>query len=260
MPVITLTSDWIRNDFYLAAVKGQLLKLNENARIVDINHKISPHHIQQAAFVVRNAYKYFPDGSVHLIFVGAEPSEEQAYLAVKAKNHYFIAADNGIFSMILKDEKCDIVELKALEPEQFSSFPGLYTFTKNAVALLKNEELFSLGQKRNSFRESYPLRAVIDSDQIEGRIIYVDSYGNVVSNITREEFERVGKGKVFEIFVQSKHYTIREISQRYNTVPPGDLTALFNSTGLLEIAINQGNANRLLNLNFNSIIRVEFVR
>lgn len=259
MPVITLTSDWNQNDFYLAAVKGQLLQFDKNLVIVDINHNIRPFHISQAAFVIRNAYKYFPEGSVHLIYVDVETSESIHYLAVKADNHYFIAADNGIFSLILNETKGEIVRLENIEHPREKSFPGLKTFTHAAVKIINKGDFTSLGKKTDSFRESFPFRATIEEDSIIGSIIYVDSYGNVITNITRELFERVGKKHGFEIFVQSKHYTLNEINSSYNSVQQGELVAVFNSSNLLEIAINKGNASRLFNLNLNSTIRIEFL-
>lgn len=259
MPVITLTSDWNQHDYYLAAVKGYLLQKKGDLQIVDINHNIRPFQVAQAAFVVRNSYRFFPDGSIHLIFVDAETGKDRSHLAVKADNHYFIAADNGIFSLILNDIKGEIIQLENEEGDQEVTFAGFRTFTNTALGILNNEKFTSLGKKTESFRESLPLRATIEQNSITGSIIYVDSYGNVITNITRELFNRVGKQHMFEIFVQSKHYTLNKISQAYNTVPHGELVAVFNSVNLLEIAINKGNASRLLNLNLNSSIRIEFV-
>lgn len=259
MPVVTLTTDWNNNDYYLAAVKGLLLQMDGDVSIVDISHEIKAFKTTQAAFVIRNAYKYFPEGSVHLIFIDLEKKDGVDYIAVKADNHFFISADNGIFSLILNEMNCEIIKLEKLEKDNEKSFPGLRTFTTTAINLVKNKDFFSLGEKKSSFTESYPLRATIEENTVTGSIIYVDSYGNVITNITRELFIRIGKNQAFEILVQSKHYTLNQISTHYSQVPHGELVAIFNSANLLEIAINKGNASRLLNLGFNSSIRIEFL-
>ena len=259
MPVITITSDWNNNDYYLAAVKGQLLKLNENFSIVDISHNIKPFNLNQAAFVIRNSFEHFPENSIHLIFVDSEPSGDRKYMAIKALNQYFIGTDNGIFSLILNEKKGEIIELDSLEPENSNSFPGLYTFTNAAFRLSNGESLQSLGKQLSAYSERIPLRATIEENSISGGVIYIDSYGNAITNITKEIFNRVGNNREFEIYVQSKHYTISQIQKSYNEVQGGELLAVFNSTGLLEIAINSGNASKLLNLNQNSTIRVEFL-
>ncbi len=153
-----------------------------------------------------------------------------------------------------------MVQLENQEEAEGMTFPGLKTFTHAAIKIIQGEDLKKLGKKIKNYRESYPLRATIEENSITGSVIYVDSYGNVITNITREIFERVGKSKSFEIFVQSKHYTINMISKTYRSVPHGELLAVFNSVNLLEIAINKGNASRLLNLIYNSSIRIEFIK
>jgi len=260
MPVITITSDWNNNDYYLAAVKGQLLKLNENFAIVDINHNIRPFNLNQAAFVIRNSFEHFPENTIHLIFVDSEPSGDRKHMAIKALGQYFIGTDNGIFNLILNEKKGEIIELISLETENSTSFPGLYTFTNAAFRIANGDSFESLGKKLSAYSERIPLRATIEENSISGGVIYIDSYGNAITNITKEIFNRAGSYKEFEIYVQSKHYTITKIHKSYNEVHGGELLAVFNSAGLLEIAINSGNASKLLNLNLNSTIRVEFLK
>lgn len=259
MPVITLTSDWKQNDFYLAAVKGQLLSYDDNLKLVDFNHQINPFNIAQAAFILKNSFHYFPKNSIHLIYIDAEPSETRKYMAVKALDHFFVGTDNGLFSLILNEEKSEIVELKNLEKSESQSFPGLHTFTHAAYQLSQGTKLNELGDSLPEFSQRMPMLATIEANVITGSILYIDSYGNAITNITKELFDRIGHNNSFEIFVQSKHYTLDEITTNYNIIPPGELLAVFNTSGLLEIAINRGNASRLLNLNQNSTIRIEFL-
>ena len=255
MAIITLTSDWSNSDFYLGAVKGQLISNCKDITIVDICHSISPFNTAQTAFVLRNAYSNFPEGTIHIIFVNTEASADKPFLAVKLNKHFFIGTDNGIFSLITTEEPEKIVKLKADNPKSYES---INLFTSAACKLANGTDIEELGETVKSFTQKIHLRPTIENLTLTGSVIYIDSYQNAITNITKELFDRVRQDRKFEIFIQSKHYKVSKISNTYNEVPVGELTVLFNSVGLLEVAINNGNAARLLNLDVNSTIRVEF--
>lgn len=257
MPAITLTSDWNRQDHYLAAIKGKLFSVENNYRIIDINHNIKSYNSTQAAFVLRNAYIYFPEKSIHLILVNTDPGDQFKVLLVKANGHYFIGTDNGIFSMILGETDSLVYELDYSQKNK--TFISLDFFSEIAMKLASGEKPEKLGKKINDFIRKIPIRPTIDDNSLTGSIVYVDSYENAISNISRNLFERISKGRKFRIYVQSKHYMIEEIKKSYSEVPSGELLALFNSSGLLEIAINNGNAASLLNLSLSSTIRIEII-
>ena len=259
MPVITLTSDWNDMDYYAAAIKCRIHRLIPSANIIDITHNIKPFNTAQAAFVLRNAFPNFPDKSIHLILVNTEPGVNNPVLAVKARDHYFIGTDNGIFSLILGGDLEEAVALKTEEEEHSESFTALSTFTRAAAHLIEGNPLEKLGSKVSSYAERVPIRPTIEEKAITGSVIYIDSYQNAITNISRDLFERIAKNRRFELFVQSKHYKITRMSRKYHDVQAGDLLALFNSAGLLEIAINSGNAARLLNLDNKSTVRIEFL-
>ncbi len=255
MSIITLTSDWSASDFYVGAIKGKILSRCKDSRIIDISHSIPAFNTAQGAFVLRNAYPNFPEGTIHLIFINTEPSPERPFLAIKANGHYFIGTDNGIFSLVSGEQAEKIIKLA---PERQNSFSAFDVFCDAACKLANGSTIEELGEEIKSFNVRIPLRPTIEDSTLTGSIIYIDSYQNAVTNISRELFEKVTQKRHFEIFVQSKHYRINKISEFYNEVPVGELLALFNSVDLLEIAINNGNAARLLNLDTNSTIRVEF--
>lgn len=259
MPVITLTSDWNQKDYYLSAVKGQILKTDNKIRIVDISHNIRTFNSVEAAFIIRNSFHHFPEGSVHINFVNTERTGDQNFIAAQADQHFFVGNDNGTFSLMYNDKAKKIIKLDPLEPVNYQSFPGLFTFTRAACDILKNGDITQTGKEFLQLQETIPLRATIEENSITGTVIYTDSYGNVITNIKKELFERIGKNQSFEIYVQSKHYMINKINHAYSSVISGELVAVFNSAGLLEIAINNGNAKKLLNLGLNSNIRIEFV-
>lgn len=255
MSIITLTSDWNANDFYVGAIKGKILSGCREAVIIDISHKIQAFNTSQAAFVLRNAYPNFPEGSIHMIFINTEPSPEKPFLAVKSNGHFFIGTDNGIFSLICGESPEKIVKLQTASSKSFSAFD---IFSDAACRLASGEEIENLGSEVKHLNIRVPLRPTIEDTTLTGSVIYIDSYQNAVTNISKELFEKVAVNRNFDIYVQSKHYKIPVISELYNDVPVGELLALFNSIGLLEIAINNGNAARLLNLDTNSTVRVEF--
>jgi S-adenosylmethionine hydrolase len=258
MHMITLTSDWNENDYYVASLKGKLLSACPEARIIDINHRVKTFNIAQAAFLVRNSYPHFPDNTIHIIAVNSEPEIDGQILGAKKDKQYFLCADNGILGLLGGKEPELVVRLRRKDPEHPGSFISMSLFAEVACALWEGKALSELGETTEDYDRQTPLRATIEENTITGSVIHIDSYQNAITNISRELFERVGRGKTFTIYVQSKHYTIHRINQRYNETVPGELLAIFNSAGLLEIAIRNGNAAGLLKLNTDSTLRVEF--
>jgi S-adenosylmethionine hydrolase len=258
MHIITLTSDWSENDYYVASLKGKLLSACPEAYIIDINHRIKAFNISQAAFVVRNSYSHFQDNTIHIIAVCSEPEAGEEFLVARIDNHYFVCADNGILGLLGGAEPDEVVTVKGDQEKDLHTFPALSLFARIAGELSKGTPLSKLGPPALNYRRQTPLRATIENHKITGSVIYIDSYQNAITNISRELFDRIGNGRPFEIYIQSKHYMVNRINTRYNETEPGELLALFNSTGLLEIAIRNGNAAGLLKLTTNSTIRVEF--
>ena len=258
MHIITLTSDWNENDFYVASLKGKLLSACPEAQIIDINHRIKAFNSSQAAFVVRNSYPHFPENTIHIIAVNSEPEIGGELLAARKDNHYFLCADNGILGLLGGTEPEEVVTLTGNYKDDPDTFVALTVFATAACKLSGGTPLTELGSPVKDYDRQTPLRATIEDHTIIGSVIYIDSYQNAITNISHELFNRVGNGKAFEIYVQSKHYMINRINNRYNETDPGDLLAIFNSSGLLEIAIRNGNAAGLLKLTTNSTIRVEF--
>ena len=258
MHMITLTSDWNENDYYVASLKGKLLSACPDVQIIDINHRIKAFNSAQAAFVVRNSFPHFPDGSIHIIAVNSEPEMGGELLAAKKDKHFFLCADNGILGLLGGEEPEEVVSLTRDVQEEGDTFVALTVFARAACKLAGGAPLSKLGSPVLEYDRQTPLRATIENRTIIGSVIHIDSYQNAITNISQDLFKRIGDGKDFEIFVQSKHYVLKRINKRYNETEPGDLLAIFNSAGLLEIAIRNGNAAGLLKLNTNSTIRVEF--
>lgn len=257
MAVITLTTDWNKDDFYLASVKGRLITTCSNVQVVDITHKIPPFNTAQAAFIVKNCYRDFPEGSVHIIGVNSNQGKKDRFLAIYVDEQYFLTYDNGIYGLLFRDEPVEAVEIETGNMEHHS-FPELTVFIDAACKLLKKGKLSDLGPVVKDFSKAIPLRATIDDTGISGSVIYIDSYRNAITNITSELFQRIGKDRKFEIMIQSTRYKINRLNQSYSETTTGEILALFNSLGLLEIAINLGNAADLLGMEVNSSVRVIF--
>ncbi len=255
MAIVTLTSDWNKDDFYTAAVQGKVLTQCPGTLFVSVTNQVPAFNISLAAFQLRHSVTFYPEGSIHIIAVNSETKERHPFVAVKLNNHFFIGYDNGIFGLLSDNEPQEVVLLKHDDP---GSFPELTVFAEAACKLIQGAKLQSLGQKHNGLYRQVAMLPAIDESIITGSIIYIDSYRNAFTNINRELFERIGKGRPFELFIQSNHYRINRINTWYSETSSGEILALFNSLNLLEIAIHGGNAAELLNLSLNSTIRIKF--
>ena len=256
MPIITLTSDWGIKDHYLAMVKGAILKQVPDARIIDISHQVPPHDLTQAAFIIRNSYREFPEGTVHIIGISTEESDVHPHTAIFADGHYFIGADNGILTMILDKAPEKIVEITLMQDSEFFTFSTRDRFVKAAAMLVSGEDISTLGDERESLNQKFLFSPVVENNIIKGIVIYVDNYENVITNITREKFREVGKGRKFTISFRGEE--IHTIHESYSDVPVGEILALFGHNGHLEIAMNNGTASGLLGLHPDDPVRIEF--
>ncbi len=252
MPVITLTTEWKPDDIYYGIIKGKLSSLCPGAVVIDNAGNIPAFNISHASFIIRNTYNNYPKGSVHIICVHSEAGNNQDHLIVRAKDHFFIGTDNGIFNLILNSDPDEVIKLDHNE-----ICDELEIFAKAAADLIAGKNPLQLGQPVNKLSERVPLRATIDKDVIIGSIIFIDSYGNAISNITREVFYRVFEKKAYRILIQSnKNYT-DQISLKYSDVPVGEMLARFNQLDLLEISINGANVSELLSLSIGSVLRID---
>jgi S-adenosylmethionine hydrolase len=256
MAIITLTTDWNKGDYYIGALKGKILSKDPATVIVDISHQVQPFNISQAAFIIRNCWFEYPKGTVHIIAINAALTESKYLLLIKKQDQFFIVSDNGIAGLLFGDKPDNVY--KVANSNRGNSFLSLNVFIETAFKVIDGENLENIGALTEDFIIQIPLRPVIDKNLINGSVIYIDSFSNAITNISAETFEKIGSGKAYEIFVQSNHYKIDRLNKTYSDSASGELLALFNSAGLLEIAINNGNAADLLNLTTNSAIRIKF--
>ncbi|MFI5161894.1 MAG: S-adenosyl-l-methionine hydroxide adenosyltransferase family protein [Sphingobacteriales bacterium] len=257
MAIITLTTDLGDKDIYQAALKGSILKLLPSVNIVDITHSVAAFNVQQAAFILKNSFYYFPDETVHLIGIDTVYIKETKYLAVQYKNHYFVGADNGIFSLMFDADPDEIVEINIMQDLKFLHFPLADIFVKTACHLANGGKLKDIGLPVTSVEKKMNLQPVIEKNVIKGAVIYIDSFQNVITNITKEFFNRVQEGRNFTLSFK-RNETINHLSWYYNEVPEGEKLCLFGISDHLEIAINKGNAAGLLGLSLGDTVIIDF--
>jgi len=256
MTVVTLTSDWGLKDHYLPAVKACLLTQIPSVQIVDITHDVMPFDIISASFIIRHAFPYFPQGSVHIIGINTEATLKNVHLAVMYKGHYFIGTDNGIFSLICEEKPDKIIEIDIIQDSDFFTFSSRDVFVKAAAHIIKNQSIEGLGIERDTLNEKKLITPVFINDIIKGNAIYIDRYENVITNITYAIFKEYVNKRPFSISFRSSQYEINTISRSYNDVEAGEKLALFGTTNYLEIAINQGKAASLLGLSINDNVNI----
>lgn len=247
MALITLTSDIGPKDFLVGALKGQLLKTNPDAALFDITHALPPFNFPQAAYVCRNALRHFPAFSFHIVLVNLFDKKSDYLLLAYHQEQYILCADNGLLTMIL-EEKPELViglPVNELSPANTLTYAGV--MGKAIQQLQSGMSLKDIGIPDIPIVEKNPIQPYFSDNWIEGHIIFIDHFENIVLNITREQFDTQRRGRSFRI-VFKRDRIIDKISQHYSDVPEGESLALFNSAGYLEIAINKGNAAGLFGL------------
>lgn len=274
MALITLTTDFGNKDHFVGTVKGAIYSELPDAKIVDITHQISPFNITETAYIVKNAYKSFPKGTIHIIGVDAELSPKNKHIAILLDGHYFVCPDNGVISMIASEiQPTKIVEI-TIHNHIESSFPVLDVFVKVASFIANGGQLSVIGKEIDSYKTSFEIKPKVNQDRnlIIGGIVYIDNYGNVISNINKNLFDDIGKGRKFTI--TARRYTFDKVYNKYNEIVnfesedirafDGKRLALFNSANYLEIAIYRSNletvggASTLLGLNYRDTITITF--
>ncbi len=275
MSIITLTTDYGNKDYAVGDVKEALISAIIPLQIVDISHEISPYNLTECAYILKNAYLVFPKGSIHIIGVESEQTPENRHLAMRYNDHYFIGADNGIMALILDQHRPEKVVEINIHNNVVTSFPVLDVFVNVAAHIARQGQLEVIGKPITAIKEIKELQPVINTEknQILGAVIYIDNYGNVVTNITQKLFDEVGMSRNFTIFARNEKF--RQVYTAYSeaidfTIPVGKRAAdgkklaLFNAAGHLEIAVYKSNpntvggANTLFGLSYRDPITVVF--
>ena len=265
MAIISLTTDLGLKDHYVATVKGAIYNRYPEAIIVDVSHSITPFDTAQAAFVLRQAYPAFPRGTIHVIGVNPEADGQTPHVIVRHDGHFFIGADNGIFSLLFDLKPHEVFELTMKLEDDHVTFPTRSVFVQAACHIARGGTPDVIGRKVVSIKEVIGFRPAADANSIRGKIVHVDTYGNLVTNVRKQLFDEVGRGRGFQIDFGSKDDKISVMSRTYGDVPAGERVAFFGASGLLEIAVNKGvegsggGASRLFGVETEDPVRIDFV-
>ena len=249
--VITLLTDFGDRDYFVASMKGVMLGINPHVRIIDLTHQIAPQQIENAAYVLKSAYRYFPDGTVHVAVVDPGVGSLRRPLLVTTSRYFFLAPDNGLLTDIYQDELS--VEVRQLENRQYrldsegATFDGRDVFAPAAAWLTRGQAPAAFGRLIRDFTTLPTFEPGWHNQVFVGRIIYVDYFGNLISNITSlhvKEVQDAGKGSTVTIRLAGTR--VEGLTACY---ADGELyapRALINSNGQLEIFVKNGRAAELL--------------
>ncbi|MGM0944926.1 MAG: SAM hydrolase/SAM-dependent halogenase family protein [Bacteroidota bacterium] len=254
MALVTFLSDFGEKDYYVPAVKAKMLAINPQLNIIDISHQIESFDLAHAAFILRSTFRDFPKGTVHLVAINTTGSMTQGYIGVKLEEHIFIGPNNGILSLLADQEPGIMVQFADIHLKD-TSFPTKDILAPIAAKVASGAAIHDFGGPLTNFRKLMPRNPKATREQIIGHVVRVDCYGNLITNITKELFEKLNPGK---FSIEFGRETLDKLHQNCDQVEPGDCFAFFNSLNLLEIGINHGEGGKLLGLKFDSVIYINF--
>lgn len=245
--LITLTSDFGVQDHYVGVMKAVILSICPGARMIDISHNIPPQDIMAGAWVVRNSAMLFPPRSVHLVVVDPGVGTERKPVAMKIRDQLFVGPDNGIFSLIADEHEHYAVQLKNSDfwrSDPSSTFHGRDIFAPVAAHLANGTGIDELGDPLESLETYRWAVPISDKDGIQGWIVHIDRFGNLVTNIPEEMIRETGTDAQLKIYVGNT--ILDKIVETFGSVTEGEPAAYIGSAGMLEIAINKGDAHKML--------------
>jgi len=253
MPLVTFTSDYGLQDHYVAAVKAKILSDDTTTQIIDVSHLVNPLDVAHGAFIIKNVYQDFPKGSIHFIAVGTTAAQCDRFIVAEIDEHFFVAPDNGILSMISNGEK---LKASLISENVKDSFPAKNIMAEAVFKLRTHKSLDVFNNSFLDYKETKNRIASFKDDNISGHIIHIDYYGNAITNISEDIFHAVRHDRGYTI--SFKRENINRIYHSYNEVGEADCVILFNAANLLEIAIKQGSAYQLLGLRFGDAVNIQF--
>jgi S-adenosylmethionine hydrolase len=246
--IIVLLTDFGDSSWYIGVMKAVILSIAPDARIIDLSHNVSSQDVREGAFILGNSYSYFPAGSVFVCVIDPGVGGERKNIIIETDEHYFVGPDNGILTPIFEDNRSIHVHQVVSDEYRIagkgSTFLGRDLFAPVAAHISLGVDPASIGPELSTITTVPRSEPVVkEGVEIRGRIVYVDSFGNIITDISREIL-----GSVFGDFLGSGlkvvmgKRTVEGIKEYYGQEVPGRLMAVINSWGYLELAVNMGNA------------------
>lgn len=254
MALVTFLSDFGDQDYYVPAVKAKLLAINPQLNIIDLSHNIAPFDIAHAAFVLRSSFRDFPKGTVHLVAINTTGSITHGYIGIKLEEHIFIGPNNGILSLLADQDPGIMVQFADIHLRD-STFPAKDILAPIAGKVASGASIHDFGGPLTNFRKLMSRQPKATRAQIVGHVQRVDPYGNLITNIRKDMFDKLNPGKFTIDFGRE---SLSKLSKGYDQVEPGDCFAFFNSLDLLEIGIYHGQGGSLLGLKYDSVVYINF--
>ncbi|UGS21932.1 SAM hydrolase/SAM-dependent halogenase family protein [Flavobacterium cyclinae] len=274
MSIITLTTDFGHKDYFVGALKGKILSEHKEAVIVDISHEIDLFNTLEASYCIEAAYHNFPKGTIHIIGVDSERVGDTQHIAMQWDDHYFICADNGILNTLIQKKIPQKIVAITIHDRLNIDASDMDVFVAVACHIARGGLLNVIGKEIPALKPVSVLTSSISADlnEIKGQIVYIDSFGNCVTNISYKQFNETIRGRKFEIVIKNKKFS--RLHKNYSDFPvsdvkqlkdlEGEFLALFNENGYLEIAIYKsnpktvGSAATLLGLHFRDTVSIKF--
>lgn len=255
-PIVTLTSDFGLQDHYVAAMKAVILGINPEVRLIDISHQIPPQDIMAGAWVLRNSAFLFPKGTIHLAVVDPGVGSDRKPVIVEINGHFFVGPDNGLFSLLAEEEyhARTITNHSYWNGGNSNTFHGRDIFAPSAAHLSKGvapEKFGNTIEELVSYRWASP---ITDNEGIQGMVLHIDHYGNLISNISADQVKQVQERGKFKIYVGSA--ILNRINTTFSDVSDGEPAAIIGSSGMLEVIINKGDASEMLSVQKGASISV----
>jgi S-adenosylmethionine hydrolase len=257
-PIVTLLTDFGLSDAYVGVMKGVILGINPDCALVDVTHRISAHNVKEATFVLKNAYPYFPEGTIHVAVVDPGVGTSRRAIGVRAEGRLFVGPDNGLLSPVLAPGKVEhVVELTEgtyFLPHISSTFHGRDIFAPAAAHLSLGVSLERMGSTISDYVMLGEGEVTRREGELTGEVVYVDRFGNLVTNISDKDFFAWLRSRPFRLVMAGR--TLTRLSRCYEEGNPGEVFALFGSFGWLEFSIREGSAQEFLGVGVGAPVKV----
>ncbi len=246
--IISIITDFGERDGWVGTMKGVILRINPNAKIVDISHQVTPGDILEASLILQASFPFFPQGTIHLCVVDPGVGSKRRAIVVATPRYTFVGPDNGLFTPIYQRENYQALEITNQDlfysPLPSQTFHGRDIFAPVAAHLSLGLAVEKVGpQTEDLVMVEFP-SPLVSSREIKGEVIHIDRFGNLTTNITKELFEKNVQNNPFELRIGKR--VLKSLSLSYADGPKGELLAIWGSWGYLELSVNQGSAQKLL--------------
>jgi hypothetical protein len=259
--LITLLTDFGDRDSFVASMKGVILTIHPDARIIDLSHQIAPHRIDEAGYFLKSCYREFPEGTIHVVVVDPGVGSARRAIAVKSRRYFFLAPDNGVLTYIFDGEQTvevrEIDQRKFLRESKGRTFDGRDLFAPAAARLARHEPFESYGPVIGDYRTFPIAQPRWEQTNLVGEIVYVDRFGNLISNLTPAHLEEVHSAtKRPQPFIRIGERIIEGLVNSYSEGMAEKPFALINSDGKLEIFLKEASTADLLQVGRGARIEV----